>query len=55
MPTSKACSQLQCHRPLKAKLCVAGALKASNAGNAGGVLPSDPRYAKTTPDCTLTG
>ena len=36
IPTSKACSQLQRHRPLKAKLWLAGATKASNAGNPGG-------------------
>jgi hypothetical protein len=55
MPTSKACSQLQCHRPLNAKLWLAGAMNASKAGNAGGVEPSGPSQAKSTPARSMTG
>ena len=55
MPTSNACSQLQCHRPLKAKLWLAGATKASNPGSSGGVDPSGPSQAKTHAERTCTG
>ena len=55
MPTSKACSQLQCHRPLKAKLWLDGATKASKAGKAGGIEPSGPSQANSTPARSITG
>ena len=41
-----------CHRPLNAKLWLAGRGKQSKAGSAGGVPPSGPSHAKTTPDCS---
>ena len=49
MPTSKACSQLQCHRPLKAKLWWPARRTQSKAGSSGGVLPSAPNQANSTP------
>ena len=55
MPTSNACSQLQCQRPLKAKLWLAGATKASNAGSAGGSDPSAPSHANSTPARAWSG
>ena len=45
MPTSNACSQLQCQSPLNAKLWLAGARKQSNAGSAGGSARCAPILA----------
>ena len=54
IPTSKACSQLQFHSPLKAKVCVPGAAKQSKAGK-GGCLPSSPNHPNSTPLFSITG
>ena len=55
MPTSKACSQLAFHSPLKAKLWLDGALKQSNSGKGGGVVSSSPSHANSTPLFSITG
>ena len=54
MPTSNACSQLQCHMPLNANTWVDGAAKQSNSGK-GGSLPGSPSQANSTPLRSITG
>jgi hypothetical protein len=55
MPTSNACSQLQCHRPLNANVWVDGASKQSKAGKGGGVRPGSPNQPNRMPLRSSTG
>jgi hypothetical protein len=49
MPTSKACSQLHRHRPLKANVCVSGAVRQLSDGKGAAAAPGDPADAKIMP------